>query len=58
MNITSGGTSKQINKLLENNVLDPLCKMLAVQDFESINVALDAVNNILLVSYIYKESHL
>lgn len=49
-NYTSGGTTKQIYKLLERNVLEPLCKMLAVQDIKSVNVALDAVNNILLVS--------
>ena len=47
-NYTSGGSLDHILYLLHCNVLEPLCKMLDVQDTKTVMVALDGMRNILL----------
>ena len=46
-NATSGGTSKQITHLVNRGVLKPFCDLLIVKDTKVINVALEAIDNIL-----------
>ena len=60
-NYTSGGSVEQIVQLINAGVMAPLCRMLTTQDSKTTMVALDAVNNILLVSlpipFFYKKKH-
>ena len=51
-NFTSGGSVEQIVDLINKGVLEPLFHMLLVEDAKTIMVALDAVNNLLLVYFI------
>jgi len=52
-NYTSGGNLDHILYLLHCNVIEPLCKMLNVQDAKTVMVALDGMRNILM-----KASHM
>lgn len=52
-NYTSGGNLDHILYLVHCNVLEPLCKMLNVQDSKTVMVALDGMRNILM-----KASHM
>lgn len=51
-NFTSGGSVEQIVDLINKGVLEPLFHMLLVEDAKTVMVALDAVNNLLLVCII------
>ena len=48
-NATSGGTKEQIHYLVEAKAMDALCDMLQVFDSKLVSVALEAIENILLV---------
>jgi len=48
-NATSGGRPDQIRFIVESNCIEPLCKILEVGDNKVIEVALDALENILRV---------
>lgn len=41
------GNSSQVMILLQNGVIEPICKLLSVNDPQVIQVALDGINNIL-----------
>jgi len=46
-NFTSGGSLDHVKYLLKCNVIEPLCKMLEMQDSKTIVVTLESVRNIL-----------
>jgi len=46
-NATSGGSAKQIKYLVNRGILKPFCDLLTVKDTKVINVALEAIDNIL-----------
>eukprot|EP00040_Diaphanoeca_grandis_P023734 m.129577 g.129577 ORF g.129577 m.129577 type:complete len:542 (-) comp29409_c2_seq1:182-1807(-) len=48
-NATSGGTDDQIRHIVECGAINPLCNILQVPDPKVINVAIDALENILRV---------
>lgn len=46
-NATSGGTPEQIRYLMEQNAIEPLCKLLNAQDVKIVTVALEGLENML-----------
>lgn len=46
-NATSGGTSTQIQYLVENGCIPPLCTLLDYKDLKIVQVALNGLENIL-----------
>mmetsp|Transcript_7488 Transcript_7488/g.15118 ORF Transcript_7488/g.15118 Transcript_7488/m.15118 type:complete len:537 (-) Transcript_7488:493-2103(-) len=48
-NATAGGSPQQIEYIVEQGAIKPMCDLLTVQDCKMITVALDAIENILKV---------
>lgn len=46
-NMTISGKKEQIELLVQNNVIEPMCELLAVKDVQVIQVVLDGLMNIL-----------
>lgn len=46
-NATSGGTPEQIRYIVDQNCIPPLCDLLTVMDMKIVQVALNAIDNIL-----------
>lgn len=46
-NMTISGTKQQIQLLIENGVIEPMCNLLAVKDVQIVQVVLDGLTNIL-----------
>eukprot|EP00755_Sulcionema_specki_P007869 Sspe_Gene.39390::Locus_18997_Transcript_2_9_Confidence_0.100_Length_1667::g.39390::m.39390 len=46
-NISCGGTKEQIHHLVQSRCIPPLCELLRSHDTKAVNVALDALDNIL-----------
>ena len=57
-NLTSGGSVEHIVHAVQAGCLKPLCNLLTVQDAKIIHVILEAINNILLVSTMLKDTQI
>lgn len=56
-NFTSGGNIQQVAYLVHCNVLEPLLELLTAKDSKIVRVILDAIYNILQVSWLVSDTN-